>query len=244
MSQPTPEVSGQPTVVLVHGAFAESSSWNGVIDRLLAAGHTVIAAANPLRGVEFDSAYVASLVAGIDGPVVLVGHSYGGMVISNAAADATNVAALVYVAGFAPEAGESAADLSGRFPGGTLGPTLAPPVALPDGSDDLYIMPEAFHAQFAADVSAYEAARMGATQRPITTAGLNDASPAAAWQRIPSWFVYGELDRNIPAAAQDFMAERAGSKQTVVVPGASHVVMVSHPDTVADLILAALASVA
>ena len=240
MNQASPGAS--PTVVFVHGAFAESSSWNGVIDRLLGAGHAVMAAANPLRGVEFDSTYVASLVATIDGPVVLVGHSYGGMVISNAA-DGANVSALVYVAGFAPEAGESAADLSGRFPGGSLGPTLAPPVALPDGGEDLYIMPDKFHAQFAADVPADEAARMRATQRPVTTAGLNDASPAAAWQRISSWFVYGELDKNIPAAAHAFMAERAGSKATVMVPGASHVVMVSHPDVVADLIQTALDSI-
>ncbi len=241
MSQATPEASGQPTVVFVHGAFAESSSWNGVIDRLLGAGHEVMAAANPLRGVEFDSSYVASLVATLNGPVVLVGHSYGGMVISNAGA--ANVVALVYVAGFAPEAGESAADLSGRFPGGTLGPTLAPPVPLPDGGEDLYIMPDKFHDQFAADVPADEAARMRATQRPVTTAGLNDAFPAAAWQQIPSWFVYGELDKNIPAAAHAFMAERAGSKATVMVPGASHVVMVSHPDVVADMIQTALDSI-
>ncbi len=243
MTDATPAANASPTVVLVHGAFAESSSWNGVIDRLLAAGTPVVAAANPLRGVAVDSGYVAGLLASIDGPVVLVGHSYGGIVISNAAADAANASALVYVAGYAPEAGESAADLSGRFPGGTLGPTLAPPVALPDGGEDLYIMPDKFHAQFAADVPADEAARMRATQRPVTAAGLTDASPAAAWQRIPSWFVYGELDKNIPAAAHAFMAERAGSRATVMVPGASHVVMVSHPDVVADAIRQAVASV-
>ena len=231
-----------PTVVFVHGAFAESASWNGVIDRLLADGTVAMALANPLRGVATDAAYLNALVASIPGPVVLVGHSYGGMVISEVTAP--NAAALVYVAAFAPEVGESALDLSNRFPGSTLGGTLTPPVALPDGGADLYIQTEKFHNQFAADVPAAEAARMAATQRPITTAALSEVATAPAWKRLPSWFVYGELDKNIPAASHAFMAARAGSQATTVVPGASHVVMISHPDAVADLVFQAVVAVA
>ncbi len=232
----------KPTVVLVHGAFAESSSWDGVITKLHARGYPVVAAANPLRGVKSDADYVASILKGIDGPIVLVGHSYGGAVITNAVNGNGNVKALVYVAGFAPDTGESAADLSGKFPGGTLGPTLAPPFALPDGGKDLYIQQDKLHAQFAADVSAAQATRMAATQRPVTEAALNEASGAAAWKTTPSWFIYGELDKNIPAAVQNFMATRAKSKKTVAVKGASHVVMISHPDEVANLISEAAAA--
>ncbi len=164
------------TVVLVHGAFAESSSWDAVIAELLAQGYPVIAAANPLRGVKSDADYVAGILKGIDGPIVLVGHSYGGSVITNAVNGNRNVKALVYVAAFAPDAGETAAELSGRFPGGTLGPTLAAPVPLPNGGNDLYIQQDKFHAQFAADVPKDQAKRMAATQRPINEAALNEAS--------------------------------------------------------------------
>jgi pimeloyl-ACP methyl ester carboxylesterase len=226
------------TIVLVHGAFAESASWNEVSNSLTAHGFPVIAVANPLRGVKSDSAYLASLLKTIAGPVVLVGHSYGGMLISNAATGNRNVEALVYVAGFAPEAGESAADLSGRFPGGSLGETLMS-VPLADGGVDLYIRPERYHAQFCADVSQSEARRMAATQRPCTELALNEAAGEPAWKGIPSWFVFGELDRNIPAAAQRFMAERASSRETIEIPGGSHVVGVTHADTVAELILRA-----
>jgi pimeloyl-ACP methyl ester carboxylesterase len=227
------------TIVLVHGAFAESASWNGVITELLAHGYPVIAAANPLRGVKRDADYIAGIIKGIAGPVVLVGHSYGGMVISTAANGNGNVKALVYVAGFAPEEGESAVDLTGRFPGATLGPTLAPPVVLPDGGKDLYIQQDKFHAQFAADVPEAEAKQMAATQRPITEFALNEASGTPAWKTIPSWFIFGDLDKNIPAAAQSFMAQRAGAKETVKVQGASHVVMVAQPEAVAKLIVSA-----
>lgn len=233
-----------PTVVLVHGAFAESSSWNGVIDLLLAEGRPVVSAANPLRSLAGDAAAVASLLASIDGPVVLVGHSYGGMVVTEAAANAANVAGLVYVCAFAPEAGETAFELSGRFPGSTLGAALAPPVALPDGGQDLYIRGDTFHAQFAEDVPDDEATRMYATQRPVTAAALNDAAGEPAWTGIPSWFVYGERDLNIPAALHAFMAERAGARETVAIPGGSHVVMISQPRAVADVILAAIEAVA
>ncbi len=233
----------KPTVVLVHGAFADSSSWDGVIAKLEQDGYPVIAAANPLRSVKGDAASVAAVVKSVNGPVVLVGHSYGGSVISAAADGAANVKALVYVAAFAPESGETAVGLSGKFPGSTLGPTLAPPVALADGGKDLYILQNKFHQQFAADLPDAKARLMAAGQRPITDAALNEASPAPAWKRIPSWFIYGKADKNIPAAAQDFMARRAQAKQTVVVAGASHVVMTSHPAEVAALIETAAASV-
>lgn len=226
----------KPTVVLVHGAFADSSSWNGVIEILQKDGYPVVAAANPLRSVAGDAAYVSSIVGNIEGPVVLVGHSYGGQVISAAAKGRDNVKSLVFVAAFAPQAGEAAADLAGKFPGGTLGTALAAPVKLPDGGVDLYIDQTKFHQQFAHDVPAAEAALMAAGQRPITEAALTEKSVEPAWKTLPSFFVYGDGDKNIPAAALGFMAERAGSKRTVVVEGASHVVMVSKPRVVAELI--------
>ena len=226
----------KPTVVLVHGAFAESNSWNGVIKDLEADGYKVVGAANPLRSVSGDAAYVSSILSGIKGPVVLVGHSYGGHVISGAANGHENVKALVYVAAFAPDAGESAIALSGKFPGSTLGPTLAAPVNLPDGGHDLYIDQAKFPDQFAADVPAEEAKLMAAGQRPVAEAALKEPAGDPAWKKIPSWFVYGDADKNIPPAALSWMAERAKSKETVVVKGGSHVVMVSHPDVVAHLI--------
>lgn len=229
----------KPTVVLVHGAFAESSSWNGVIKNLLSQGYPVIAAANPLRSVTGDAEYLAGILKSVDGPIVLVGHSYGGSVIGSAARGNADVRALVYVAAFAPDKGETAAELSGRFPGSTLGPTLAPPVNLPGGGKDLYIQQDKFRSQFAADIPEAEAKLMAASQRPITEAALNEASSEPAWKTIPSWFVFGTADKNIPLAALTFMAQRAGAKKTVEIKGASHVVMVSHPDSVAKLIAVA-----
>lgn len=231
--------SGKPTVVLVHGAFAESASWNGVATQLLAQGYPVIAAANPLRGVKFDADYVADIVEHTRGPVILVGHSYGGSVISNAVHANTNVKALVYIAAFAPDKGETAVELSARYPGSTLGPTLAAPVLLKDGNKDLYIQQDKFAQQFAADVAAPEAALMAASQRPITEHALHEASGEPAWKQLPSWFIYGSADKNIPEAALKFMAERAGSKKTVTIQGASHVVMTSNPEKVAALIIEA-----
>lgn len=232
----------KPTVVLVHGAFADSSSWNGVVKILEKDGYPVIAAANPLRSVKSDAQSVADVLASVKTPVVLVGHSYGGPVISEAAYGNANVKALVYVAAFAPEKGETAAELSGRFPGSTLGPTLSAPVELADGGKDLYIQQDKFHEQFAADVSPADAKLMAATQRPVTVAALNEAATEPAWKTVPSYFVYGDQDKNIPAQALAFMAERAHSKQTVVVKGASHVVMVSNPKAVASLIETAAAA--
>ncbi|HEY5755571.1 MAG TPA: alpha/beta hydrolase [Steroidobacter sp.] len=224
----------KPTIVLVHGAFADASSWNGVIAILKKDGYSVVAVANPLRSVKTDARYVDDVMTGIKQPVVLVGHSYGGSVISEA--HASNVKALVYVAAFAPEIGETAAGLSGKFPGSTLGSALAAPVTLADGGKDLYIQQDRFHQQFAADVSAADAVSMAAGQRPITEAALNEPASAAAWKTIPSWFIYGDADKNIPAQALGFMAERAKSKHTEVVRGSSHVVMTSNPKAVAKLI--------
>jgi pimeloyl-ACP methyl ester carboxylesterase len=231
-----------PTIVLVHGAFADGSSWNDVISTLLAHDYPVVAAANPLRGVKSDSAALTSLLASIKGPLVLVGHSYGGMLISNAATGNAQVRALVFVAAFAPDEGESAADLTGRFPGSTLGETLAP-VAQPDGGSDLYIRQEAYRSQFAADVPEPQARRMAAAQRPATEQALNEASGPPAWKTIPSWFVWGDGDKNIPPAALHWMAERAGGREIVEVPGASHALGVSHADTVAGMIVRAAQAV-
>lgn len=226
----------KPTIILVHGAFADSSSWNGVIARLARDGYRVVAAANPLRGVRSDATAVRDLVKSVQGEVVLVGHSYGGSVISEAAQGPGNVKALVFVSAFAPDAGETALGLTGRFPGSTLGGALAPPVPLGPGGADLYIRQERFHRQFAADVPAAQARLMAAGQRPIAEAALGETSSAPAWKSLPSWFIYGDGDRNIPPAAMAFMADRAHARATVVIKGGSHVVMVSKPAAVAQLI--------
>ncbi|GJH14181.1 alpha/beta fold hydrolase [Caballeronia novacaledonica] len=224
------------TVVLVHGAFADSSSWNGVISKLRLNGYPVIAVANPLRSVKNDAASVAGVVKTIEGPVVLVGHSYGGSVISTAAEGLPNVKALVFVAAFAPEEGESAAKLSGRFPGSTLAPTLASPVILSNGSKELYIQQNKFHTQFAADLPTATAQAMAVGQRPILEEALEEGAGTPAWKHIPSYFVYGSADKNIPVAVVQFMAQRANAKETLKVKGASHVVMMSHPAEVAKVI--------
>ncbi|MFF0373814.1 alpha/beta fold hydrolase [Actinoplanes missouriensis] len=232
------------TVVLVHGAFAESASWNGVIERLAAADVAAVTVANPLRGVATDAAYVRDVVASLDTPVILVGHSYGGQVITQAAADAPAVRALVFVAAFAPEIGETALVLSNRFVGSTLGDAV---VARPltGGGLELSISPAKFPHQFAADADPGQAALMAITQRPITEAALNEAltGDEPAWRRLPSWFIWGSEDRNIPAAALRWMGERAGGKELIEISGAGHALPVSQPDPVADTILQAVAAV-
>ncbi|WIM96393.1 alpha/beta hydrolase [Actinoplanes oblitus] len=232
----------KPTIVLVHGAFAESASWTEVTQRLLTDGYRVIAAPNPLRSLSGDAAVVSSILATIDGPVVLAGHSYGGAVMSNAAVGHDHVKALVFVAAFAPEVGESIGELSGKFPGGTLGETLTE-VPLPDGTVDLYIRQDKYHRQFIADVPAERAALDAVAQRPLNTAALNEGSGEPAWKTVPSWFVYPELDYNIPLAAHRFMAERAGAREQVELPGASHAIPASEPAAVAEVILRAAAAI-
>lgn len=232
----------KPTIVLVHGAFADSSSWNGVVSLLTGSGFNVVAAANPLRGVASDAEYLASLARSIAGPVVLVGHSYGGAVISAAANGLGNVKALVFVAAFAPDQGESALALAGKFPGSTLGAALAAPVELPDGGKDLYVQQAKFPQQFAADVPLAQAKAMAATQRPIRAAALEEALHDPAWKSIPSWAIYGTADLNIPSQAMSFMAERAKARKTIVIKDGSHALMVSHPANVAALIREAAGS--
>jgi pimeloyl-ACP methyl ester carboxylesterase len=230
----------QVTIVLVHGAFAESSSWNGVVSLLLEGGYKAVAVAVPLRSVTGDSDYLASVLAGLEGEIVLVGHSYGGILISNAATGNERVKGLVFVGGFAPDKGESAASLSGRYEGGTLGETLMA-FDLPDGNKDLYIMQDKYHSQFAADSSAQEAAVMAVTQRPIVESALNEGAGVPAWRSIPSWFIFGSDDKNIPVQVHRFMAERAGSLRTVELEGGSHTVGIPEAAQVVNLIREAAA---
>ena len=229
-----------PTIVLVHGAFAESASWNGVIANLHRRGYTAIAVANPLRGLQHDAAYLRSILDNVSGPIVLAGHSYGGSVMSEAADGAPGVRALVYVASFNLEVGESTAELAAKFPGGELGPALDPvpfPIAGGEPGTDLYIQQDRFRDVFAADVAPEVAELMAATQRPIAASALEDTATKAAWKSIPSWTMVTTQDLAIPAESMRFMAARAGS--TTVEIHASHAVTVSQPDAVADLIVSA-----
>jgi pimeloyl-ACP methyl ester carboxylesterase len=231
----------EPTIILVHGAFAESASWDRVIDPLLSADHPVIAAANPLRGLAADAQAVNDLVRTVDGPVLLVAHSYGGAVITNVDPDAGEIVGLVYACGFAPDTGESAFALASRFPGSTLGDALQP-VPRSDGTTDLYITADRFHAQFCADVPAAEAARMAVTQRPATLEALQEPTgDRPLWKEVPSWFLIGGQDRNIPPALQHFMAQRAQARRTIEIPDGSHAIGVSRPDATSRLILEAAA---
>lgn len=226
----------KPTVVLVHGAFADSSSWNGVIKNLTRDGYPVIAVANPLRGLRGDAAYVRSVLDSRNGPIVLAGHSYGGSVMSEAADGHPNVKALVYFASFQLEVGESTAALVAKYPGAQLGAAVDPvPFPLAGGTGtDLYIKQDKFHEVFAADVTPEVAGLMAATQRPIAATALEDAATRAAWKSIPSWTMITKQDLAIPAESMRFMAKRADS-DTVEID-ASHAVTVSAPDAVADLI--------
>ncbi|WP_031025585.1 alpha/beta fold hydrolase [Streptomyces sp. NRRL WC-3725] len=233
-----------PTIVLIHGAFADGSSWRAVVQRLLRQGHRVLTPALPLRGLASDAAYIRSVLESVGGPIVLVGHSYGGAVISQAAADLPRVKALVYIAAFVPEIGESALQLTDKFPGSTLGQaTVTHRYPLPDGGqgEELVIRKDLFRNQFAAGVPVPTAQVMAAGQRPITLAALQEPATAAAWKKIPSWYLVAAEDRNIPPAAERWMAERAHA-HTVTVR-APHAVSVSDPGPVTDLILRAARSV-
>ncbi|MEU6025183.1 alpha/beta hydrolase [Micromonospora sp. NPDC047134] len=231
----------QPTIIFVHGAFAESASWNGVIERL-GAGYNTVALANPLRSLAGDAAYLGDVMRWVGGPVVLVGHSYGGMVITQAAADNPTVRALVYVNALAPDTGESALSLSGQFPGSTLpGNLVQYPVS--SGGNEVAIAQNAYHGQFAADVSADQASLMARTQRPVTEQALNDGLVGdPAWRSLPNWFVFSDADMNIPVAAHRFMAERANPRGQREVAGGSHALSVSQPGEVAESVIEAVRS--
>ena len=235
----------KPTIVLVHGAWADSSGWNAEIDSLQRDGYPVLAPANPLRGLESDAAYTRSVLTTIEGPIVLVGHSYGGAVITNAAVGVPNVEALVYIAGFAPDTGESLGQLVSMNPGSELGPdTLIPrPYPLPEGGEgtDLYITPEGFRTAFAGDVAPEIADQMQATQRPFAQEAFESPSGEPAWATIPSWYLVATEDKAIPPDTQRFMAERAGA--TVTEVQASHVPMISQPDATTQIILDAVTAV-
>ena len=228
-----------PTVVLVHGAFADASSWRGVFDALKSDGRKVLAPPSPLRGLESDAEYISAVTASVDGPVLLVGHSWGGALITVAGV-AENVVGLVYVAGFAPDAGEALGPLQAGFP--------APPAAthfLPaeiPGGVEVAIDPAAFAEVFAADVDPAEAAFMAIAQRPLSATALEEPAAAAAWRTKPSWAVLPMQDCAIHPDVHRFSYERAGAR-TTEVPGASHVVMVSQPGAVAGVITEALSAV-
>ncbi|MEZ0071246.1 alpha/beta fold hydrolase [Planotetraspora sp. GP83] len=229
--------TAKPTIVLVHGGFADGSNWNGVISRLQHDGYQTIAPANPLRGLPTDAPYIASVLKSIDGPIVLVGHSYGGAVITNAAADNPNVKALVYIAAFVPDEGEQLGVLINKYPGTQIPAAVQEvPYANPDGTTgtDLYLRADKFRAAFAADLPASTTRLMQATQRPFSASSFTDVTKAAAWHSIPSWGLVATQDKAIPPALERFFYERA--KAHVVEVAASHVAMISHPGTTTRLI--------
>jgi pimeloyl-ACP methyl ester carboxylesterase len=233
------------TVVLVHGAFADGSSWTEVIERLQAEGLQVTAPANPLRGIAHDSAYIASLFGQIPGPVLAVGHSYGGAVISNAATGAGNVVGLVFVAAFAPEEDERLGESETTSKDSVLMAALVP-LQYPtgDGADtavEFAIDPAKFHDAFAADLPAEQTAVMAATQRPVAEPAFSEPSGPPAWKSLPSWTVVATGDKAAGADVIRSMAERANA--TITEVDASHVVMISQPQEVADVILTAVAAV-
>jgi len=237
--------AAKPTIVFVHGGWADSSGWNDELANLSRLGYPVIAPANPLRGLSSDAAYIHSVLATIPGDVVLVGHSYGGAVITNAAVGASNVKALVYIAAFAPDAGENLATLVTKNPGTYITPDALTerPYPLPDGTQgvDLYIKADRFRDAFAGDLPLRTTELMQATQRPFSVAAFTEPSGTPAWKTIPSWYLVATDDHAIPPATQKFMAARAGS--TVAEVKASHVPMMSRPDETTALILEAARAV-
>ena len=233
-----------PTVVLVHGAFADASSWSGVVERLQANGVRVTAPANPLRGISIDSAYIASVLQQTPGPVLAVGHSYGGAVLSNAATNASNVVGLVFVAAFAPDEGETLGEVEAGSKDSVLNSalvTLNYPTADGDTAVEFAIEPSKLHDAFAGDLSEEHAALLAATQRPAAELAFSEPSGPPAWKRLPSWTVLATGDK---AAGTDVIraeAERAGA--TITEVEGSHVIMISQPQVVTDVITEALAAV-
>jgi pimeloyl-ACP methyl ester carboxylesterase len=240
-----PTDDAQVTVVFVHGAFADSSSWNGVIERLQAKGVQVTAPANPLRGISIDSAYTAAVLEEIPGPVIAVAHSYGGAVITNAATQAGNVIGLVYVAAFAPDEGERLGEVTPESRDSVLNSALVPHhYPSSNGGEpavEFAVDPEKFHDAFAADLPAEQTAVMAATQRPVAELAFSEPTGAAAWKHLPSWAVVATGDKAAGADLVRSMVERAGA--TITEVEGSHVIMISQPQAVADVVLDAVAAV-
>ena len=234
-----------PTVVLVHGAFADASSWNGVVELLLAKGVKVTAPANPLRGIAIDSAYIAGVLEQVPGPILAVGHSYGGAVLSNAATNVANVVGLVYVAAFAPDEGEVLGQVTAGSKDSVLDTALMPlHYSSGDSGEsavEFAIDPAKFHDAFAADLPAAQSAVLAATQRPVAEAAFSEPSGSPAWKRLPSWAVVASSDTAAGADVVRSMAERAGAKITELE--GSHVIMISQPQAVTEVILDALSQV-
>jgi pimeloyl-ACP methyl ester carboxylesterase len=233
--------SAQPTVVLVHGAFADASGFGGLIRELTTSGYRVLAPPNPLRGLTSDAAAVAAVAGAIDGPVVLVGHSYGGAVIGQAAAALNNVAGLVYLAAFSLDAGESCASVQAPFPASLLAATAEPtPYNAPGAADgpDLFIGEDRFRETFCADVPVDVAQVMYATQRPLAVAAFTENATAAGWRSLPTWYLVSARDNAIPPEAERFMAKRMGSV-TEEIDG-SHTAFIAQPVATAEFIKTAL----
>jgi pimeloyl-ACP methyl ester carboxylesterase len=243
--------SAKPVIVLVHGAWADASSWDGVISYLARAGFTVYAPPDPLRGLSSDAAYLRDFLtdnpALVGRPVVLVGHSYGGAVITNAAVGDPEVKALVYVDAFIPAQGQTVEGLLAAVPGSCIGGNPAttfdpvPYPGAPAGSVDLYLQPGEFPGCFASGLPGWEAAQLAATQRPLASVAVTEPSGPPAWAAIPSWAVIGTGDKVIPPAEQLAMAERAGAQVTEINGG--HLALISNPSAVAAVIMRAAAAV-
>src|SRR5262245_53506410 len=227
-----------PTIVLVHGAFADASSFRALYDKLLGQDLTVVAPPNPLRGLSGgDGEYTKAVIDQIDGPVLLVAHSYGGSVIT-ASGTANNVVGLVYISGFAPDEGENLTDLQSKFPP----PGIIPYIVehkLPEGGSEFTLAPEGFHESFCADIPAAAAAFYAISQRPLAGVALTEAAPTPAWRSRPTWAVLPTADRCIDPGVHHFSYERMGAKVTEI-EGASHVAMISHPKEVAEVVMTAV----
>jgi pimeloyl-ACP methyl ester carboxylesterase len=233
------ESSAGPTVVLVHGAFADAGSWAAVTERLVAAEVPVTAIVNPLRGVAADAAYVASFINQVDGPVLAVGHSYGGMIITNAVPNTTNVVGLVYVAAFAPDEGETLAGIVGRSDDSVL-TTAVLEYQYPTGNSDetateLIIDPSKFRDVFTADLPQLQSDVYGLSQRPIAAGALGEQTTKVAWKNLPTWAAVGTADRAAGSDVVRSMAQRADA--TITEIEGSHVIMISQPDAVTEVIL-------
>ena len=246
MTAATPTADAAPlTVVLVHGAFADASNWAGVIPTLQATGVNVLAPPNPLRRINHDAAYIASVASQLPGPVLLVGHSYGGAVITNAGNRADNVRGLVYVAAFLPDEGETLQNLAEQATDSKVGPALRPtqyPTNATSAPGNEYIIdPASFHEVFCADLPAEQAAILAVSQRPLAEVSFGEPTQDPAWKTLPSWAIISPSDFVIGPSGERFMAERAGA--TITEVEASHAMMISQPQAVSDVILSAINAV-